>query len=302
MAIPVVIDTDIGTDIDDTWALALALRCPELDVRLVTTSTGDVRQRAALAAEVLAAGGRADVPIGLGLPGAGDVDQPLRDEGGRAALERHPGGLHDGVTALIDAIESSASEVTVLALGPLTTVATALEQRPEVADRARLVGMQGSLRVGYRGRPGPVAEYNVATDVDAARRVFAAPWECTLAPLDTCGSVVLEGERYRRVSAAAGHDRLLAAVLAQHRAWLDAVGLSELSGRATTPLYDTLAVHLVHDESPVGIEAVGIEVGDDGTMHPSEPGPTLRLATTWGDRDGFLDGLVERLAPSGARP
>ncbi|HEV2767232.1 MAG TPA: nucleoside hydrolase [Acidimicrobiales bacterium] len=295
MAQIVIIDTDIGTDIDDTWALAFALRCPELDLRLVTTSTGDPVDRAVLVADLLVAGGRQDVPIGLGSPGGGDLDQPLRGVAGSKALDGYPGGVHDGVTAMVEAIESATTEVTVIALGPLTTVAAALHRRPEIAHRARLVGMHGSLRVGYRGEPGPVPEYNVATDVDAARQVFAAPWQCTLTPLDTCGSAVLRGEGYRRVLAGAHHDRLLAAVLAQHRTWLDAVGLPELYDRATTPLYDTVAVHLAYDESLVDIQPVRLSIDDDGTMRPSHAGATLRLATSWRDRQTFIDHLAGRL-------
>ncbi|MBW3548367.1 MAG: nucleoside hydrolase [Actinobacteria bacterium] len=295
MAQVVVIDTDIGTDIDDTWALAFALRCPELDVRLVTTSSGDPLDRAALAADLLAAGGRGDVPIGVGLAGGGDLDQPLHGVAGHQSLQGHPAGVHDGVTAMVETIESATSEVTVIALGPLTTVAAALERRPAIAHRARLVGMHGSLRVGYRGEPGPVPEYNVATDVEAARRVFAAPWECTLTPLDTCGSAVLRDEAYRRVRAGADHDRLLGAVLAQQRTWLDAVGLAERYDGATTPLYDTVAVHLAYDESLVDIEAVRVSIDDDGTMRPSHAGATLRLATRWRHRQDFLDHLAGRL-------
>ena len=295
MARVIVIDTDIGTDIDDTWALAFALRCPELDIRLVTTSTGDPLDRAALVADLLAAGGRRDVPIGVGLAGGGDLDQPLRSVAGHETLEGHPGGVHDGVTAMVETIDSASSEVTVIALGPLTTVAAALERRPAIAHQARLVGMHGSLRVGYRGEPGPVPEYNVATDVEAARQVFAAPWDCTVTPLDTCGSAVLGDEAYRRVQAGADHDRLLGAVLAQHRTWLDAVGLAERYDRGTTPLYDTVAVHLAYDESLVDIEAVRVSIDDGGTMRPSEAGATLRLATRWRDRKGFLDHLAGRL-------
>ena len=53
MAIPTVLDTDIGHDVDDVWALAFLLRCPELDVKLITTSTGDTVYRARLVAKIL---------------------------------------------------------------------------------------------------------------------------------------------------------------------------------------------------------------------------------------------------------
>jgi hypothetical protein len=65
--IPVVLDTDIGDDIDDTFALLMLVRSPELDLRLLVTDFGDTHYRARLAAKLLEAMGRADVPIGIGL-------------------------------------------------------------------------------------------------------------------------------------------------------------------------------------------------------------------------------------------
>ena len=67
-SIPVILDTDIGGDIDDIWALALLLRCPELDLRLVVSATGDTEYRARLIARMLHIAGRCDIPVGVGLP------------------------------------------------------------------------------------------------------------------------------------------------------------------------------------------------------------------------------------------
>ena len=58
MPIPVILDTDIGLDVDDIWALAHLLNCPELDVKLITTCTGDTAYRAALVAKMLELAGR----------------------------------------------------------------------------------------------------------------------------------------------------------------------------------------------------------------------------------------------------
>src|SRR5262245_26985702 len=64
--IPVILDTDIGDDIDDTWALVLALKSPDLDLKLVVTDYGNTEQRARLVARVLELAGRTDIPIGIG--------------------------------------------------------------------------------------------------------------------------------------------------------------------------------------------------------------------------------------------
>jgi ribokinase len=302
MARPVIIDTDIGNDIDDTWALAMALRSPELDVRLVTASTGDPLYRGALVADLLAAADRPDIPIGIGSAGHSDPHETLRDIYDPAALDSHPGGVNDGVQAMIAAIQDAPEPVTVLALGPLTTVAAVLMIQPEIAGQARLVGMQGSYRAGYRGERGPVAEYNVAQDVVAARQVFAAPWTCTLAPLDTCAQVMLRDDRYRTVREAARGDRLLEAVLRHQRTWFDWWGRSERFERETGVLFDTVAVHLSYDQSLVDIEEVGIVVSLDGVMHTSPEGPTLRLASQWRDQDRFLDHLTCRMSAASPTP
>lgn len=65
--IPVILDSDIGDDIDDTWALGLLLRCPELDVRLALTDFGKPEYRAKVLAKFLQTVGRTGIPVGLGV-------------------------------------------------------------------------------------------------------------------------------------------------------------------------------------------------------------------------------------------
>ena len=67
MLTPVILDTDIGFDVDDVWALAFLLRCPELDIKLITTDTGDTHYSAKIVAKLLQIAGRTDIPIGIGI-------------------------------------------------------------------------------------------------------------------------------------------------------------------------------------------------------------------------------------------
>jgi inosine-uridine nucleoside N-ribohydrolase len=323
---PVILDTDIGTDIDDTWALAMLLRCPELDLRLVTTATGDTRYRAQIVAGMLAAGGRDDVPIGIGVPTTLFEGVPERPQGrfaDRASLEAYAGGVHeDGVGALIDCILGCDEPVTLITIGPMTNIGAALERAPRITERARLVGMLGSVYgmgdvLGDRPNrsKGPVPEYNVICDVPACRAAFRAPWETTITPLDTCGEIVLRGDRYRRV--VERDSLLLRAVLDNYEEWHDSWlaagppwsdGLEQLDShfadggadvpfwrRSSTVLFDTVAVYLGYDESLLNIERLPIELGDDGVTRVADDAPELRVATTWRDRQAFEDHLVERL-------
>ena len=105
--IPVILDTDIGFDVDDVWALAFMLKCPELDVKLITTNTGDTHYSACIVAKLLEISGRQDIPIGIGIP----IDNVPRTHAkwlGDFQLESYQGQvLLDGVGAICQVIGQS---------------------------------------------------------------------------------------------------------------------------------------------------------------------------------------------------
>ena len=130
--IPIILDTDIGTDIDDTWALAMLLGCPELDPRLIVTVEGDTVHRAHLVAKFLQTAGRTDIPIGIGLGhhGTDNRYQAPWLEGYDVAA--YPGVIRDdGVRAMVDLIMSSAEPVTIVSIGiasnPLSSIAVIMD-------------------------------------------------------------------------------------------------------------------------------------------------------------------------------
>ena len=298
MPIPVVLDTDIGFDVDDVWALAFLLRCPELDLRLVTTTTGDTAYRARVAAKMLQAAGRTDIPIGIGIP----LDHTPHTHSewlGGYRLEEYPGEIiHDGVGALCSTIMASAEPVSLVCIGPLPNIAAALGRTPAITERARFIGMHGSLRRGYLGAPKPMREYNVKQHALSCRAVFEAAWEKVITPLDTCGTVRLEGDRFERVKTSA--HALTQAALANHYGWCRAVAdwplmQSMNPQRQTSILYDAVAIYLAFDESLISMEPLPIKISDDGKTLIDTAGSVVRCATEWKDKDAFLDFLTERL-------
>ncbi len=291
----VILDTDIGTDIDDTWALVQLLRSASLDLRLVTTCNGDTRYRARVAARLLDLAGRGDVSIGVGSAGPAPELRPQGAYVADYALESYPGIVHtDGVGAIIDTIRESAGVVTVIAIGPLTNLAEALRREPAIVQNARVVGMHGSVRRGYKGSAQIAPEYNVIVDPAAAREVFAADWPVTLTPLDTCGAVYLKDALYRQVLEC--EDPLVRALIENYRVWLEAVGAKpeRLRERSTT-LYDTVAVYLAEAEDLVRIEELGIRVDDSGYTRIDPSARALRVATEWRNLEAFQGYLVDRL-------
>ena len=288
--IPVILDTDIGDDIDDTWALALLLKSPELDVKLVVSDRGDTVYRAKLIARLLEVAGRTDIPVGIGVRES--------DNGGRQAawvadydLASYPGTVHaDGVAALIETIMTAPQPVSLICIGPVPNIRVALERQPEIANRARFIGMHGSVRKGYDGGPEPSKEWNVVADAKAAQAAFTAAWPMLITPLDTCGIVRLRGDKYQRVAAC--DDPLTRAVIENYRIWSKA-GDRPLD--ASSVLFDTVAIYLAFSTELVTIERLPLRVTDDGFTRIDPQGKPIDCAMSWKDLGAFEDLLVTRL-------
>jgi len=297
---PVVLITDIGTDIDDSWALALALRSPELDLKLVLTDPADTVYRARVAAKFLEAAGRADVPVAIGDNGGptGDNFKTLTAWIAGYDIGKYPGKVYqDGVGALIDVVEKSPVPVTIVAIGPVHSLALALKRSPGIASKCRFVGMYGSFDVGYGGGP-PSAETNVRVEPAGLRAVLSAPWrDILLTPLDTCGLVSLAGERYHAIWSATGDPTLRAliesyCIFAPQQNWMTCDFFSTHS----TTLFDCVAVYLAYSEDLVETETIAFQVTDDGYTRRSASGPfKARVAIRWRNRDGFEAQLAGRL-------
>jgi inosine-uridine nucleoside N-ribohydrolase len=294
---PVILDTDIGDDIDDTWALGLLLKSPELDLKLVVGDRGAAQYRARLLAKLLERAGRSDVPIGIGL----DIEP---HEAGRQAawvadydLKKYPGTVHtNGIQALIETIMKSPQPVTLICIGPVPNIAEALKREPRIAQKARFVGMFGSVRVGYEDAKKPAAEWNVKCNPKACQAVFTAPWDMTVTPLDTCGIVTLTGEKYRRVRDS--RDRITTDIIANYRVWAAATPnfpANTVDIRSST-LFDAVAIYLAIRQDLCVMEKLRLRVNDDGFTVMDPRAKQINVATTWKDLGAFEDWMVERLA------
>ncbi len=304
---PVILDTDLCDDIDDTWAIALLLQSPELDCRLINTAVGNTEAKANVVAKFLRRVGRTDIPVGIGIKQREGAHQQT----GWAEdyeLTSYPGTIYkDGVQALIDTIMKAPARVTLIAIGPLPNVAEALKREPRIAEKADFVGMHGSVFVGYGGRNQPEAEYNIKQDVEAAKRVFTAPWPMTITPLDTCGLVDLEGENYQKVLQR--NSTVTSNLLQNYRIWykeslrprkeLDEPNLNRLVNdklnHSSTTLFDTVAIYLALNHDLVEMKQVPLRITDDGFTRVAEGGKPVDCAVRWKDLSGYERWLADRL-------
>ena len=204
---PILIDTDPG--IDDAVAILLALASPELRVEAIVAVAGNgplnAMERNARAICELA--GHRDIPVYAGCP------RPLRGdaitaiyfhgESGLGTVELPPSSMPlrsaHGVAFTIDLLRQAPPDtVTWCALGPLTNVAVALVEAPDIIAGAKeLVLMGGASRA--LGNTSPAAEFNILADPHAAAIVFDSGLPITMIPLDVTQQVRSTPERIARI-------------------------------------------------------------------------------------------------------
>jgi purine nucleosidase len=290
-----IIDTDIGDDYDDILTLAVALASPELDILGVTTVVGDSALRARLTRRFLNLAGREDIPVAIGAAlRTGAPFTHRRWAHGGPALEGHE---PQAVDFLLQQIAANPGQVTLLALGPLTNLAAALQREPAVFRRLqRIVLMGGSVRRGYRdlawqGEGKPSTEYNILSDIKAAQAVFEAGVALGVAPLD--GSMVVLDELKRQL------------IFTRSTPITDALALtylqwSAVAGRTTPILFDTAALAFAIDRSMFKVASLRLAVDDAGYTREVD-GPANAEVCLDCDEDAFQRWLMPRLVGRPAR-
>ncbi|MBF0277727.1 MAG: nucleoside hydrolase [SAR324 cluster bacterium] len=295
--IPVILDTDIGFDIDDLWALVMMLKSPELDIKLIATDTGNTYYRTKIVAKTLELAHRTDIPIGVGIPLSFQKENQI-DWVEDYDLSRYPGEvIEDGVGAIIDTIMRSEKKVSLISIAPVPNIAAALQREPRIVNNARFIGMHGSIRKGYLGASSPDPEFNVFQAAKSCQMVFEADWPITITPLDTCGIITLKGDHYQAILNS--EDPLLKAIVSNYFIWkknIDWPKYKDLDpNTVSSVLYDCVAVYLAFSEELLEIEELPLRITDDGRTIIDDRGKKIRCATSWKDQDKFEDFLRDRL-------
>ena len=175
----IIIDTDIGDDIDDAFAIALAMASPELEILGVTTVYKNVVQRAHITKKLLSCGGFSQVPVYAGINEP--IKQPVAQfpcetmgENGLITLRHYDEKMNEyaydegsAIDFILDTADKYPSEVSLVAIGPLTNVAAAYQKRPEsFAKLKEVILMNGFFVAQY-------PEWNVMCDPEACRITYA---------------------------------------------------------------------------------------------------------------------------------
>lgn len=285
----VIIDTDIGDDIDDAFAVGLALSSPELKILGITSAWGDTALRARLLDRLLCETGRSDIPVAVGIekhaPGQGAFSQAKWAE--REPARPHP----DAVTFLLEQIKQHPGEITLIAIAPETNLGAALARDSGTFKKLkRIVLMGGSIRrgyddLGYTPDRGPDAEYNIKMDIPAAQAVFNSGVPLYVMPLD---STQLKFDEVKRRVLFTQSTNLTDALTLLYEQW------SRTTNQQTPTMFDAVAVAYTIDPGQCPAAAMRIVVDDKGFTRETQGEPNAFVCLR-SDSDKYFEFYMPRL-------
>ena len=299
----VLFDCDIGSDIDDAYAMALLLASPEIELVGVTVGHARTPDRAPLALRMLWETGLDHIPVYVGreTPLVTLRDGKSHEQFAEAPYNRqfHWARGFDKLKPqeqpaaeyIVETLNAAPGEITLLTVGPVTNIGDALELDPDVLTKAkRVVSMYGSIRSGYNGGDAQ-REWNVLADA-ASSKIFdaavqAGDTDVVYIPLDVTDHVRLDADR--RLHLSMRGTPLTDAVTALYSLWRN-----EERDQTTPRLFDAVAVGYLLWPDLFGLE-VGRVTVDEQSMTLFEPGaePTSTVALTIDDA-GFIERMVTR--------
>lgn len=264
----IILDVDLamgapGSDIDDGFALALALADPAIDVKLVTTVNGntDVATATTLTLELLHRLGRSDVPVHRGAQrplirpqarqGSVPADIPAREPQPAPAAQ-----------AMVDLVRTNPGAITLVAVGPLTNVALAMRLDPSFATNLKQLVIMGGVFDGHTHRSTMPGEFNIWNDPEAAHIVLTSGITARWVGLDVTLQVRVTKAEAKEMEAS---ERPFVSFAGKYTAaWIDHINQRSPQPDESCAMHDPLAVAAVTHPDLLTWEPayVQVETGD----------------------------------------
>jgi inosine-uridine nucleoside N-ribohydrolase len=281
----IIIDTDAGDDIDDAFALALALRSPELQILQINSAYGDTHLRAKLLDRFLHDAGEPHIPLAQGISTSSKGSFTQRRYAEQQAEPSSP--YPDAVTTTLDRIRESPGEITLIAIGPLSNIGAMIDRDPVTFRKLkRVVMMGGSIHrgyndLGYKPDHGPEPEWNIKCDISSARKLFASGVPIFMMPLD---ATQLKLDEVRRPLVFRHGSRLTDQLAILYQQW----------GAQTPTLFDAMTVAYAADPSLCPTTPMHLRIDDRGMTLPGTGEPNVQACLN-SSSDDFFHFYLRRL-------
>lgn len=260
----IIIDTDPGHD--DAMAIMLAIQSNMFDIQAITTVCGNstIVNTTRNARYIIDLLGRNDIPIYSG------AKKPLKrsliqavvhGESGLDGIDPTNEALLNGnaVENMLSIIESNPKKVTIVALGPLTNIALAIQKAPKAMQKVEEIIMMGGA-VKVPGNKNRVAEFNIFVDPEAADIVFSTPIRKTLVPLDACNHVTLSLQDFKAIKSPI----LRPVVLKMVKPYINNIARDE--GVRAAMMYDPLTVYYLINPTTAKTYTCNISIETKGEL------------------------------------
>lgn len=290
--LPVIIDTDVGDDIDDAFALAIALRDPRLNVLGITTAWGDTRTRVLLVRRLLAAVGRRNVTVAQG-PGTADAVPFTQRQWALRATDTSP--APDAIEFIREEVRKHPGEITLVTIAPLSNIEALYRRDPDALRQLRqVVMMGGSIHAGYNlGGAIPVdqpsAEYNVAADPRGLIALLKSGVPVRMFPLDSTQIKFDEVDRERLFAYGSPTSDALTLLYHQWR-------LLNTWGAITPTLFDVVPIAWLLQPSSCPLTEMRITVDDRGYTRPTGGKPNIAVCLSV-EKSAVQRLIIDTLAP-----
>lgn len=277
----VIIDTDIGTDVDDAYAILLALSSPELNLRGLTLVHANLETRLKITAKLLKLADRTDVPVALGETHTMNRERPLTWLGneGRGIDFSDVEGFQPVGEHAAEFIARTASEkpgeVTLITIGPLTNAGILLRDFPREAAMLRGIVTMGSTFNGF-GPENAGREHNAAVDPEATMMLLESGIPLLLVGWNVTIQTSLVRERMAEIAAL--NTPMSRLIVTMTEDWL------QMCKRDNTAMHDPLAVAAAFDSGVVGTISVTPEIRMESPesviYHPAGDESPIRICNT----------------------
>jgi inosine-uridine nucleoside N-ribohydrolase len=283
--IPVLLDTDIGTDIDDAFALALIMKSSELRLLGVTTVSGDAQARARLAAKMLwvAGGAWRKVPV---YAGQSTAAQPIAQTAWSKGFNSPALHLTGALEFMRNEVDRHPGEIIIISIGEETNLAALLRSEPGVKGKIKMIAlMGGSIARGYAPGSPPEPEWNIKSNPAAAQVVFSSGIPLLVAPLDVTAMLQLDPDNRQKI-------------FSQHTPVADALAaLYKLWGQETPTLFDPMAVAMLANSGICETQKIYLEVDSRGMTNVVQGKPANATVGMKVDAEKFKRFYVSCVAP-----
>lgn len=298
----VIVDTDIGGDIDDSWALLYLLKLRMFDVKLVVNAYGCDNYRLRIASKILDLAGETAV-LGRGAT-------PPREDWEHMPIAEWLGGYYKkldfagGITEMERIVRESPEPVNIVCIGGLTNIAALFRRYPKAVGKTVLYLMAGNLVRSDDTETPRVSEANINMDIKSARYVFSKNPNVVLCPFNPSKDIIIGGDNYRRLLSSEREDvkELLRSYYMWEEKWISYFpSYPARKDRESSSLYDVMPVFLLaadYDKNlvnPVEFENIPVKITAEGYTLIEEGGLNVRCGMRINNMDVLTDHVTDVL-------